>query len=591
MVGFRRLRFLLPASVVCVVLALLAPGTAAALTYSGPTNFSAGSAPTGIASGLFNADGNTDLAVANDGSHNVSILLGNGTGGFTGPTNFAAGTNPTAVATGLFNADANIDLAVANDGSNSVSVLLGNGTGGFGGPTGFNVGFAPLDVAVGKFNADANNDLVVANEASNDVSVLLGNGTGGFGTAANYPAASGPGSVAVGQFNADANEDLAVSNDFSNNVSILLGNGAGGFGSPTNFPVGAAPAEVTTGHFNGDTNIDLAVANASNSVSILLGNGAGVFSAATSFAAGSGPSGVVPADLDDDSHVDLAVSNDLSNNVSVLLGNAAGGFIAPSNFGAGSGPASIVAAHFNADPRLDLAVANEASNNVSVLLNNSPTGFPRPKGASPLRTSLVPAYVECTSPNEGHGPPLSFGSCKPPVQASGFVTVGTPDANGGHANSTGSVIFRVKVNPSPPNDLQIDATITDVRCKLPVTTTCGDPNSPGGPDYAGAVRQLFSARITDMSNSVGGGTGTASGTLQDMTPLQIDMPCAGTAMVTQGATCSVSTTANSLVPGIAEADKRAIWAMDRIRIVDGGADGDPATAGNSDFARSGIFVP
>jgi hypothetical protein len=53
----------------------------------------------------------------------------------------------------------------------------------------------------------------------------------------------------------------------------------------------------------------------------------------------------------------------------------------------------------------------------------------------------------------------------------------------------------------------------------------------------------------------------------------------------------VSTTANTLVPGIAQADKRAIWELDQIRIVDGGADGDPATAGNTDFARSGIFVP
>ena len=29
-------------------------------------------------------------------------------------------------------------------------------------------------------------------------------------------------------------------------------------------------------------------------------------------------------------------------------------------------------------------------------------GFPRPKGATPLRASLVPAYNACTAPNRGH---------------------------------------------------------------------------------------------------------------------------------------------------------------------------------------------
>ena len=74
-----------------------------------------------------------DLAVANGGSDNVSILLGNGTGSFGTPaTNFAVGILPHSVAVGDFNADTFLDLAVANQGSNNVSILLGNGTGLFG---------------------------------------------------------------------------------------------------------------------------------------------------------------------------------------------------------------------------------------------------------------------------------------------------------------------------------------------------------------------------------------------------------------------------------------------------------------------------
>ena len=64
-------------------------------------------------------------------------------------------------------------------------------------------------------------------------------------------------------------------------------------------------------------------------------------------------------------------------------------------------------------------------------------GYARPKAASPLRVPLVPAYLVCRAPNRTHGPPLDSPSCAPPVQLSHYLTVGTPDANGSAANSTG----------------------------------------------------------------------------------------------------------------------------------------------------------
>ena len=68
---------------------------------------------------------------------------------------------------------------------------------------------------------------------------------------------------------------------------------------------------------------------------------------------------------------------------------------------------------------------------------------PRPKGATPLRVSMVPAFNQCTTPNRTHGPPLAFPSCNPPVQSSTAITVGTPDANGAPANSEGFVKLEV----------------------------------------------------------------------------------------------------------------------------------------------------
>ncbi len=51
--------------------------------------------------------------MANGGSDNASVLLGNGDGSFQAARNFPAGTFPQSVAVGDFNGDGLQDLAVA----------------------------------------------------------------------------------------------------------------------------------------------------------------------------------------------------------------------------------------------------------------------------------------------------------------------------------------------------------------------------------------------------------------------------------------------------------------------------------------------
>ena len=122
--------------------------------------------------GDFNRDGKADLAIANNSSNTVSILLGNGDGTFNTKIDFPVGKNPQSVAIGDFNGDGKLDLTTANSGSNNVSILLGNGVGGFGTKIDFPVGTAPYSVAVGDFNGDGKADIVSANSGSNNVSVL-----------------------------------------------------------------------------------------------------------------------------------------------------------------------------------------------------------------------------------------------------------------------------------------------------------------------------------------------------------------------------------------------------------------------------------
>ena len=63
--------------------------------------------------------------------------------------------------------------------------------------------------------------------------------------------------------------------------------------------------------------------------------------------------------------------------------------------------------------------ATPTARRTSTRPRSRPAAYPRPKGAGPLRVSLVPAYDECTAPNREHGPPLAYPSCNPPAQSSG----------------------------------------------------------------------------------------------------------------------------------------------------------------------------
>ena len=217
---------------------------------------------------------------------------------------------------------------------------------------------------------------------------------------------------------------------------------------------------------------------------------------------------------------------------------------------------------------------------------------PRPKGATPIVASLVPAYNACAAPNRTHGPPLAFPSCNPPVQSSNSITVGSPDANGAPANSVGSLRIAVLVGiPGAPDDsdVKITANITDVRCKAG-TAACGSANAADGADYTGEVQGTAQIRITDHFNAVAPGGGTDPATVVDI-PFPVNAPCTATTSTTIGGTCAVNTSANTVVPGAVKDTKRAIVEVGQLQILDGGPDGVVATTPNTLFEVQGIFIP
>ena len=143
-------------------------------------------APGAVKLADLNGDGIPDLIVANSGSNNVLVYPGLGNGQFgpalNGGHGFFAGTNPTGIT--VANLNGQPDLIVANSGSNDVSILLGQGTGSsftlIPGPR-IKTDAGPVAVAVGNILGTGQQDLAVANQQANNVQVFPGVGGGFFG--------------------------------------------------------------------------------------------------------------------------------------------------------------------------------------------------------------------------------------------------------------------------------------------------------------------------------------------------------------------------------------------------------------------------
>ncbi len=350
--------------------------------------------PAALVGGDFNGDGKEDLAVANQDSNSISILLGAGDGKFSPSGTVNVGISPSDIVAADFNKDNQLDLAVSNAGSNNLTVLQGDGKGGFqprGEPA---VGSNPMALVANDLNKDGNIDLVVANSGANNLSILLGNGDGSFKEAITTAAVGeAPEGLALGDLNSDGKADLAVSNLNSNDIVILFGNGGGGFTLGPKLTGLNRPRRLTIKDFNGDGKPDLAVAESeANAVTVFCGKGNGSLSPCGKASTGESPRAVVAEDFNNDKKLDLAVANYSSNNLSILLGKGDGSFEEQRLVNVGEKPNAVIAGRFNPDGNVDLAVANAGSNNATVLLGKGDGTFEDPPLAS-LETAWSGALV------------------------------------------------------------------------------------------------------------------------------------------------------------------------------------------------------
>jgi len=354
------------------------------------SRFRVGTAPGSVEIADVNGDGNPDIIVANEQSNDVSILLGDGKGGFTQAkaSPFAAGHAPNDTAVGDFNRDGKFDLAFANHEEKYLTVLLGDGQGGFthvqNSPFAADVKPHTHGVATGDLNGDGNLDLVTDSWQTDQVEVFFGNGKGSFTMPGTFfPVGKHPYQrVRVGDMNGDGKTDIIMTNLEGDNVTVLLGDARGGFkpsaGSP--FPCKDSPFNFAVGDVNGDGKPDLAIVNSPSSTSdrygkdgltILLGDGTGGFKimAGSPFATGKIPNLAAIGDVNGDGVADIAVSSPDGNNITLFLMSGKGTVASSSTIAISGHPKGLAIRDLNGDGKADIVVTNNSDNTVTVMLS------------------------------------------------------------------------------------------------------------------------------------------------------------------------------------------------------------------------------
>ena len=299
-------------------------------TFQRFRTYTVGDGPLALGIGDFNGDGKTDWITANYLSNTLTVGLGNGDGTFGRLFHIflISGVNPSSLAVADFNRDGRLDVAVANFGSDNVTILLGREEGRFAEVLNIPIsGHGPSALAVTDLDLDGTLDLVVTNFLSNDVSLLLGNGQGWFAEVRRLQVREGPMAVTVADLNRDGRPDIAAASFAHDAISVLLSRPGSLTFARTDLSTGQGPMALVTGEFVPGT-LSLATANfSSNNLSVIEVGEERSARNVRSVRTLANPTSLTVGDFNADGRVDIAVVGSPFAQLLTLLNAGDGTFV------------------------------------------------------------------------------------------------------------------------------------------------------------------------------------------------------------------------------------------------------------------------
>jgi hypothetical protein len=324
----------------------------------------------GIYAGDLDGDGAPDFSIPNETANDVRVLLNDGCGryGDLDVYPLPAPSTPSANEGQDFDGDGDIDLAVANIEGDSMSVLRGDGAGGYLPPETVAAGDTPRALVTFDVEGDGDPDIITANRYSSDLCLFRNDGTGAFALPVLFEG-GGDGETALAATDADndGRVDLFVGHHLSASATILLNDGTGAFAVSDSAAVGDGPWMATAGDLTGDGFVDFATVDAwSNTLSVLLGDGAGGLSPGPVHPTGFWPIAVDFGDVEGDGDLDI-VTSAISGGIWRLFWNdGSGSFPVTEDIPGGTVSSCATLVDDDRDGLLDIIGIDEVADEISL---------------------------------------------------------------------------------------------------------------------------------------------------------------------------------------------------------------------------------
>ncbi|MBI5214349.1 MAG: VCBS repeat-containing protein [Ignavibacteriae bacterium] len=353
-------------------------------SFTHTQNITTGTSSVGGTSADLDNDGDIDLIAGTSGIDSFTVMLNNGSGGFTSYRLKGELGQERHTIVGDFDGDGDLDFIAAMSQSynyNQLVTFYNDGTGNF--PTrtpSQTTNISYTNLTAGDFDGDMDLDLAVyaSTYTQPRVCFLKNNGSGIFteilAITMWWGSYDNPGNIANFDYDADGDLDVLCGNGYGDYLGVFINDGTGNFSS---FPMyrGNAPKSIYNADFDNDGDIDLGVLHTPyfRWLEILKNNGYGVYTRTDSITGSATFSVGGMADVDGDGDIDFTAIDE-NNRFEVLKNNGTGTFTQTQSFLYGGLDASIAGelpvGDFDGDGDMDAATMNYSSPNVSILLNN-----------------------------------------------------------------------------------------------------------------------------------------------------------------------------------------------------------------------------